>query len=98
MTRKGFPNFTGYSAGSHPTGRVHPEAIKQISGCGVSTEGLRSKSWDEFGKPGAPEMHFVFYGLRQCRTRALPNMAGAAAHGKVERSRSGIRYGHAAAD
>lgn len=60
MKRKGFPNFTGYSAGSHPTGRVNPEALKQIASAGMPTEGLRSKSWDEFEKPDAPEMHFIF--------------------------------------
>lgn len=60
MNRKGFPNFTGYSAGSHPTGNVNPHALKQIASAGMPVEGLRSKSWDEFGKPGAPEIHFVF--------------------------------------
>lgn len=60
MNRKGFPNFTGYSAGSRPTGHVSPHALKQIADAGIPVEGLRSKSWDEFGKPGAPEIHFVF--------------------------------------
>jgi arsenate reductase len=60
MNRKGFPNFTAYSAGSHPNGRVNPEAIKQVASAGMPTDGLRSKSWDEFSKPGAPEMHFIF--------------------------------------
>lgn len=60
MNRKGFPNFTGYSAGSHPTGYVSPHALKQVSSGGMPVEGLRSKSWDEFGKPDAPEIHFVF--------------------------------------
>jgi arsenate reductase (thioredoxin) len=60
MNQKGFPNFTAYSAGSHPTGRINPEAINQIVGANMPTEGLRSKGWDEFGQPGAPQMHFVF--------------------------------------
>lgn len=60
MNRKGFPNFTGYSAGSHPIGRVNPHALKQIESAGMPVEGLRSKSWDEFGKADAPEIHFVF--------------------------------------
>ncbi len=60
MNRKGFPNFTGYSAGSHPTGHVKPHALKQIASGGMPIEGLRSKSWDEFGRAGAPEIHFVF--------------------------------------
>jgi len=52
--------FTAYSAGSHPSGTVHPEALKQLELAGISTIGLRSKSWDEFSRPGAPEMQFVF--------------------------------------
>jgi arsenate reductase (thioredoxin) len=57
---KGRPNFTAYSAGSHPTGIVNPYALKQIETEHLSTEGLRSKSWDEFAKPDAPKMDFVF--------------------------------------
>jgi len=60
LNRKGFPNFTAYSAGSHPTGRVNPEALYQIAGANMPTEGLCSKSWDEFSQPDAPQMHFVF--------------------------------------
>jgi arsenate reductase len=60
MNGKGFPHFAAFSAGSHPTGRVRPEAIRQIAGAGMPTEGLRSKSWDEFAASGAPEIHFVF--------------------------------------
>jgi arsenate reductase (thioredoxin) len=57
---RGRPNFTAYSAGSHPTGVVNPQALKQIELAHISTVGLRSKSWDEFAKPGAPKMDFVF--------------------------------------
>jgi arsenate reductase len=60
LNRKGFPNFSGYSAGSQPAGRVHPEALRQIASAGMPTDGLRSKSWDEFARPDAPKMHFVF--------------------------------------
>jgi arsenate reductase len=60
LNKKGRGRFTAYSAGSHPSGAVRPEALKQIELAGISTEGLRSKSWDEFAAPGAPEMHFVF--------------------------------------
>ncbi len=60
MKRKGFPNFTAYSAGSHATGRIHPQALRQLEIAKLPTEGLRSKNWDEFAKPGAPELHFVF--------------------------------------
>jgi arsenate reductase len=60
LNQKGKPNFTAYSAGSHPTGTVRPEALKQIELAHMRTDGLRSKSWDEFAKPGAPELNFVF--------------------------------------
>jgi arsenate reductase len=60
LNKKGFPNFTAYSAGSHPTGHVNPEAIRQLEAAGMPTAQLWSKSWDEFGRPDAPEMHFVF--------------------------------------
>jgi len=51
--------FKAYSAGSHPTGRVNPFAVEQVERLGYATEGLRSKSWDEFAQPGAPELDFV---------------------------------------
>src|ERR1700741_1061303 len=60
LNRKGRPNFRAYSAGSHPTGRVRPEALRQIERAQLPTEGLRSKDWDEFARPGAPQMNFVF--------------------------------------
>ena len=60
LNHKGRPNFTAYSAGSHPTGLVRPEALRQIELAGLPTAGLRSKSWDEFARPSAPRMNFVF--------------------------------------
>jgi len=60
MNHKGRPNFVAYSAGSHPTGRVNPYAIKQLETAKLPVSGFRSKSWDEFAKPGAPKMDFVF--------------------------------------
>jgi arsenate reductase len=53
-------SFTAYSAGSHPSGIPRPEALKQLESSGISTNGLRSKSWDEFAGPGSPHMDFVF--------------------------------------
>jgi arsenate reductase len=52
--------FVGFSAGSHPKGAVHPIAIKLLLQMKLRTEGLRSKSWDEFAAPGAPSLDFVF--------------------------------------
>jgi len=60
MNRKGRPNFTAYSAGSHATGRVHPQALRQLEIAGLPTGGARSKNWDEFAQPGAPKLDFVF--------------------------------------
>jgi arsenate reductase len=57
---KGWPNFVGFSAGSHPSGRVRSEALRQIELARMPVEGFRSKSWDEFAKPGAPQLDFVF--------------------------------------
>lgn len=60
LNRKGRPNFTAYSAGSHPSGFVRPEALRQLEVAHLPTDGIRSKGWDEFAKPGAPQMDFVF--------------------------------------
>lgn len=60
LNHKGGPNFMAHSAGSHPSGLVRPEALKQIEVSRMSTAGLRSKSWGEFAKPDAPRMDFVF--------------------------------------
>jgi arsenate reductase len=60
MNLKGRPNFTAYSAGSHPSGTVRREAIAQLETAHVPANGLRSKSWDEFAQPGAPALDFVF--------------------------------------
>jgi arsenate reductase len=60
LNHKGKSNFAAYSAGSHPTGRVNPHALKQLEAARLPTANLRSKSWDDFAKPDAPHMNFVF--------------------------------------
>jgi len=60
LNYKGRPNFTAYSAGSHPSGAVRPEALHELEIARLSTAGLRSKSWDEFAQLGAPRLDFVF--------------------------------------
>src|ERR1700686_1511641 len=60
LTRKGHPFFRAYSAGSHSFGRVRAEALAQIELARMPVEGFRSKNWDEFANPGAPQMDFVF--------------------------------------
>ena len=60
LNAKGAGRFKAYSAGSHPKGQVHPLALELIAKNRLPVEGLRSKSWDEFAKPGAPQLDFVF--------------------------------------
>jgi arsenate reductase len=60
VNRKGAPNFTAFSAGSHPTGTLRPEAIRQLEKAGLDTTALRSKSWSEFAQPQSPLFNFVF--------------------------------------
>jgi arsenate reductase len=60
LNHTGKAHFVAYSAGSHPSGAVRREALAQLERADISIEGLRSKSWDEFAKPGAPKMDFVF--------------------------------------
>ena len=60
LRHKGRGAFAAYSAGSHPSGTVRPEALHQVETAGLSTEELRSKSWDEFAAPDAPPIDFIF--------------------------------------
>jgi arsenate reductase len=60
LTKLGKGVFRGFSAGSHPKGEVHPLALALLRQLDYSTEGLRSKSWDEFAAPNAPHIDFVF--------------------------------------
>jgi len=76
MNYKGRPNFTAYSAGSHPSGTVRPEAIRQLENAHLPTSGLSSKSWDEFAKPGAPQLDFVFTVCDSAAKEACPFWPG----------------------
>jgi len=60
LNKRAQGQFRAFSAGSHPAGRVNPYALALLQRTGHSTDGLRSKSWDEFAAPGAPELDFVF--------------------------------------
>ena len=60
MNARGAERFTAYSAGSHPSGTVRPEALKELAAAGIPTMGLRSKSWDEFATSEAPTLDFIF--------------------------------------
>jgi arsenate reductase len=76
LNLRGKGAFTAYSAGSHPSGTPRPEALAQIAASGMSTEGFRSKSWDEFAAPGAPEMNFVFTVCDNAANEACPYWPG----------------------
>jgi arsenate reductase len=60
MNHKGRPNFRAFSAGSRPTGFVNPHALSMLETAKLPSEGLRSKAWDEFARPEAPGLNFVF--------------------------------------
>jgi arsenate reductase (thioredoxin) len=60
MQRLGMGKFKGYSAGSHPSSEVHPFAQELLKRLNYDTSNLRTKSWDEFAAPGAPQLDFVF--------------------------------------
>lgn len=60
LNHRGQGRFRAYSAGSHPTGEVNPMVLELLKRCGLPASGLRSKSWDEFAEPGAPQLDFVF--------------------------------------
>src|ERR1700733_13312154 len=76
MNAKGESRFTAYSAGSHPSGAVRPEALRQLEAAHIPTTGFRSKSWDEFAKPEAPEMDFVFTVCDNAANEACPIWPG----------------------
>jgi len=68
--------FTGYSAGSHPKGTVHPLALQALASAKVPTDSFRSKSWDEFAQPEAPKMDFVFTVCDQAAGETCPLWPG----------------------
>jgi arsenate reductase len=76
LNQKSKGDFTAYSAGSHPSGAPRPEALAQLQSAGISIEGLRSKSWDEFAASDAPHMDFVFTVCDNAAKEACPFWPG----------------------
>ena len=76
LNQLGGGKFRAFSAGSHPAGRVNPFAIDFLESNGLSTEGLRSKSWDEFAAPGAPVMDYVLTVCDQAAGEQCPFWPG----------------------
>jgi arsenate reductase len=88
LNRVASGRLRAYSAGSHPKGAVHPLTIETLRRAGLSTEGLRSRTWDEFGQPGAPKMDFVITVCDAAAGEALSDLAGPASENALELSRS----------
>ena len=76
LNKLGAGKFRAYSAGSHPKSRVHTQAIQLLKGLGYDTSGLRSKSWNEFTKPGAPRFDFIFTVCDDAAAEACPVWPG----------------------
>ena len=76
LNSRGKPVFRAYSAGSHPSRVVRPEALHQLEIAHLPTEGLRSKDWSEFTQKGAPEMHFVITVCDNAAKEVCPNWPG----------------------
>ena len=73
---KGKPRFNAYSAGSHPSGAVRREALRQLEVAQIPVAGLRSKSWDEFSRPDAPKLDFVFTVCDNAAKETCPILLG----------------------
>jgi arsenate reductase len=86
LQRWGQGRFNAYSAGSHPTGVIHPMTLRLLQMLNFKTDTLRSKSWDEFTRPGAPELDFVFTVCDQAAAEVCPVWPGQpmSAHWGVE--------------
>jgi protein-tyrosine-phosphatase len=76
LDRSGEGRFHAYSAGSRPTGRVHPMALRVLAERGYDTSGLRSKPWEEFADPAAPALDFVFTVCDDAAGEACPVWPG----------------------
>ena len=76
LNELGGGRFRAYSAGSQPAGAVHPLTLDVLKRLGMDTESARSKSWDEFAAPGAPEMDFIFTVCDSAAGEACPSWPG----------------------
>lgn len=76
LNAEGKGRFKAYSAGSQPKGEVNPYALKELQAQGYPSTGFRSKSWDEFAEPGAPEMDFIFTVCDSAAGEACPVWIG----------------------
>jgi arsenate reductase len=86
LSKAGAGRFKAFSAGSRPKGAVHPLALNELKRLGLPTEGLASKSWEVFARPGAPRMDFVFTVCDNAAGETCPVWPGhpATAHWGIE--------------
>jgi arsenate reductase len=86
LNARGKGRFIAFSAGSHPAGRVNPYALEELRSRRIPVDGLRSKSWDEFAVPGAPELDFVFTLCDKAAAEVCPAWPGrpVSAHWGIE--------------
>jgi arsenate reductase len=76
LNKLGVGKVRAYSAGSQPKGEVHPETLRLLQSLGYDTSGFRSKSWQEFAKPGAPSLDFAFTVCDNAAGEACPVWPG----------------------
>lgn len=76
LNHLGQGRFHGYSAGSQPAGRVNPFALEALTSAGIATDGVRSKSWEEFSKPDAPKMDLIITVCDNAAGEACPFWPG----------------------
>jgi arsenate reductase len=76
LRKEGAGRFRAFSAGSQPKGAVNPLALKVLESYGYPTDGMRSKSWDEFARANAPQMDFVFTVCDSAAGEACPHWPG----------------------
>ncbi len=103
MNHLGRGRFRGFSAGSHPNGKVNPFAIEMLQASGMPASGLRSKSWDEFARPGSPALDFIITVCDNAASEVCPVWPGkpttahwgvadpAAVEGSDDRKRAAFR-------
>ena len=86
LNRDGGPRFRAFSAGSQPKGEPHPVALAVLQEHGIDTAGLRSKGWDEFARPGSPQMDLIITVCDSAADEACPVWPGhpATAHWGIE--------------
>lgn len=76
LAQVGRNRFTAFSAGSHPSGKVNPLVLEYLQSVRLPTEGMRSKAWDEFARPGAPQLDFVITVCDQAAGETCPVWPG----------------------